>query len=62
MKLVKHCALKMAKLVLGEICEKKKIALSDTTVARRIEEMSRDIKDQVTSEIKGAQFGYLHFI
>ena len=57
--LVKPCALKMVKLVLGDDCEKKmqQIALSDTTVARRIEEMSKDIKDQVTSEIKAAQFG-----
>ncbi|XP_042217347.1 protein ZBED8-like [Homarus americanus] len=52
--LIKPCALKMVKRVLGEASERKiqQIPLSNDTVKRRINEMSDDIKEKVIQEIK----------
>uniref|UniRef100_UPI00358F1C07 zinc finger BED domain-containing protein 5-like n=1 Tax=Myxine glutinosa TaxID=7769 RepID=UPI00358F1C07 len=46
--LIKPCALKMARILLGEEAEKKfnKISLSNNTVQRRIADLSSDIKEQ----------------
>ncbi|XP_042218847.1 uncharacterized protein LOC121864027 [Homarus americanus] len=54
--LIKPCALKMVKRVLGEASERKiqQISLSDDTVKRRISEMSDDIMEQVKQEIKSS--------
>ncbi|XP_042228482.1 protein ZBED8-like [Homarus americanus] len=54
--LIKLCALKMVKRVLGEARERKiqPISLSDDKVKRRISEMSDDIMEQVIQEIKSS--------
>ncbi|XP_042207877.1 SCAN domain-containing protein 3-like [Homarus americanus] len=54
--LLKPCALKMVKRVLGEIseCKIQQISLSVDTVKRRISEMSGDIMEQVIQEIKSS--------
>ena len=55
--LVKPCALEMT--VLRQESEKtlKQISLSDNTVQRRISNLAGDIKQQVISDIRNAQFG-----
>ncbi|XP_042228630.1 zinc finger BED domain-containing protein 5-like [Homarus americanus] len=52
--LIKPCALKMVKRVLGEESEREiqQISLSNDTVKRRSNEMSDDIKEKVIQEIK----------
>ncbi|XP_042228307.1 zinc finger BED domain-containing protein 5-like [Homarus americanus] len=57
--LIKPCALKMVKRVLGKASERKiqQISLSDDAVKRRISEMSDDIMKQVIQEIKSSPTG-----
>ncbi|XP_068209156.1 protein FAM200C-like [Palaemon carinicauda] len=52
--LVKHCALEMAKIVLGEHAAKKlsQVSVSNDTVHQRIKDMSQDIITQVVRKIK----------
>ena len=56
----KPCALKMARIVLGQENEKKlkQISLSNNTVQRWISDLAADIKKQVISDIENAQCGY----
>ena len=54
--LVKPCLLKTVKLILGEASEAKmrQLSLSNTTIRRRISDMSEDVKEQVVKEIKAS--------
>ena len=56
--LIKPCASKMVKIVLGEESKMKlqKIPLSNDIVQRRIVELSDNIKELVIAEIKNSQF------
>ncbi|XP_042228048.1 protein ZBED8-like [Homarus americanus] len=57
--LIKPCALKMVKRVLGEANERKiqQISLSECRLKRRISEMSDDIMEQMIQEIKSPPTG-----
>ena len=57
--LIKPCVLKMADIMLGKDAERKlaSIPLSNSTIQRRIKDLSDDIKCQVVEEIKNAAFG-----
>ena len=57
--LVKPCATKMARIVLGHESEKKlkQIPLSNDTVKQRVADLSGNINKQVISEIKNSPFG-----
>ena len=56
--LIKPCVLKMADIMLGKDAERKlaSISLSNSTIQRRIKDLSDDIKCQVVEEIKNAPF------
>lgn len=56
--LVKPCLLKAADVILGADCRQKfsQIPLSDNTVKRRIDDMAKDIENQVVEEIKQSPF------
>ena len=51
----------MANIMLGKAAERKlaSISLSNTTIQRRIKDLSHDIKCQVVEEIKNDPFGLL---
>ena len=51
---MKPCLLKTVKLILGEASEAqmRQLSLSNTTIQRRISDMSEDVKEQVVKEIK----------
>jgi len=53
---VKPCLLKTVKLILGEASEAKmrQLSLSNTTIQRRISDMSEDVKEQIVQEIKAS--------
>ena len=57
--LIKPCVLKMADKMLGKDAERKleSVSLSNSTIQRRIRDLSDDIKCQVVEEIKNASFG-----
>ena len=57
--LAKPCSLETARFVLAQESEKKlrQISLSYNTVQRWIRDLADDIKQQVISDIKNAQFG-----
>ncbi|XP_066958608.1 protein FAM200C-like [Macrobrachium rosenbergii] len=57
-KLVKPCMVEAARLVLDQNCVNKlnQISLLDNTVKQRIDDMSQDIKSQVTEKIKLSPF------
>ena len=57
--LIKPCVLKMADTMLGKDAERKlaSISRSNSTIQRRIKDLSDDIKCQVVEEIKNAPFG-----
>ena len=57
--LIKPCASKMARIVLGEVSKIKlqQIPPSNDTVQQRIVELSDKIKEQVIAETKNSQFG-----
>ena len=52
--IVKPCAVKMVKLILGEKSSKKieQVSLSNDTIKKRISVMSTDVKQQVIDELK----------
>ncbi|XP_076806902.1 zinc finger BED domain-containing protein 5-like [Clavelina lepadiformis] len=54
--IVKPCAVKMVKLILGEKSSKKieQVCLSNDTIKRRISVMSTDVKQQVIDELKAS--------
>ncbi|XP_068206220.1 protein FAM200C-like [Palaemon carinicauda] len=56
--LVKHCALEMAKIVLGTEAEKKlkQIPLSNDIIHSRIHDMSQDVLQQVITDLKASPF------
>ena len=56
--LVKPCMLEAARLLLDQKCVNKlnQISLSDNTVKQRIDDMSQDIKLQVTEKIRLSPF------
>ena len=53
---MKPCLLKTVKLILGEASEAKmrQLSLSNTTIQRRISDMSEDVKEQIVQEIKAS--------
>ncbi|XP_067932962.1 protein FAM200C-like [Watersipora subatra] len=61
--LIKFGAQQMVEIVLGKVAERKisAISLSNSTIQRRITEMSENIKKQLVEEIQNAPFG-LFFI
>ena len=56
---IKPCVLKMADIMLGKDAERKlaSVSLANSTIQRRIKDLSDDIKCQVVEEIKNAPFG-----
>ena len=56
--LMKPCVLKMADIMLGKDAKRKlaSISLSNSTIQRRIKDLSDDIKCQVVEKIKNAPF------
>ena len=57
--LIKPCVLKMVDIMLEKHAERKlaSVLLSNSTIQRRIKDLSDDIKCQVVEEIKTAPFG-----
>ena len=57
--LIKPCVVKMADIMLGKNIERKQasISFSNSTIQRRIKDLSDDIKQQVVEEIKNVPFG-----
>ena len=56
--LIKLCVLKMADKVLGKDAEKKlaEVPLSNSTIERRIKDLSDHIKSKIVKQIKDAPF------